>query len=122
MIGNAFIDVFSYFLHQTAVDVHRKRLHYRGILPAAEYEYDPVFISLGKFELLVKGFILKHVLVNLGAILVFDRDDKPVSLRVVIGNIEDQHVVLRSQGPDYDMVRAANRPGNLRLGVHSSDS
>jgi len=92
------------FLYETTVDVDRKSLHDGRFLAIPENKDDFVFVRLGQLELFIERLIAVKPLVQLIAVLVFDGDQELAALRVVISDIENDHVILCAEILDYSGI------------------
>ena len=78
------------------VDIDRKALCYIGFFIIADDERNLVLICAGEPELLVKALFIVNDLVQLRTFLVFDDDAEFFAAGVLVGDVEDDHVFLRT--------------------------
>ena len=55
---------------------------------------DPVLVRLGQPELFIERLLAEDILIQLRSVLIFDGEHEFAAIRVGIGNIENDHVVL----------------------------
>jgi len=80
-----------------AVDVDVEGLYDVRVFVIPDHEYDPVLLGLWQPELFVDGLFAENILIHCRPVLVLD-DDLELAVRGIgVGDVEDEHVVLRAE-------------------------